>query len=1758
MPTYKFLDDNGVKYLFAKIKEVSSLSTATTSANGLMSSTDKTRLDSMWNVWSADGSNDTLVNKVEEVLTAFNNFPEASTLVGVLATKVGTDSFNSTGITSALGLGSANTSSTWGTITSGNGYTIRWGADQAGGGGIVIGEKNGQTSIQVDGDIYVQEGGLKLATEAYVLYHSPTSLPASDVYPWAKEATKPGYYFSEIGRRYDTLITFDGDAPNIVGNVSAVGMAMSPEHGANRLAFINPAALYCEYSTDGENWSEMTSFNDSEKINLVTTNTAFPVGRSSGEYTVGSKSRITITGTNTSGTQYVYCSPKKMLINVSSSGGMVVKVEVRTGANALSNGSWSEYGLYVLSGWSGWNEIPLVLSTLGGGYTQTDNFWQLRLTFTMTTKNSSYPETAFINSIRLFADNAWYVTSGMASINHIYSYDIYQNAYFPNNIYENGTALTNKYLAKSGGTITGNLTVNGSIVGNAGGYIVGTDDTAFSFQAKTGFGYCNIIFYGGDGSCLGNLGFSSSKELQIYDRRSGVTRGWKDVALREDLSNYLPLSGGTLTGALSVHSTGSNRANINMISFADVPNDLYFGNNGSQKWSITSRDSGDNYDLWLYSTSKSIVATVSHSTGITNFYYRPTVGGTNVALTSDIPSLSGYVQSSSLGTAAYVNTGTSSGNVPVLNSNGKLSTSVIPDSVLHQLEYKGSWLAHTSTHLATDFKKGDYWICSKKGDYAPDGSTGTSWTVGDWAIVRSISGNTITWDKIDATNDVNSVNGQTGTVVLGASDVGALPTGGGAMTGTITGAQGGKGIVLQSTDSNGGSWSEGVYILDTAHNGYSTLTLGNSNKSDLLSIVHNGNTHKYYIDIVVSGDYKGYIDIPQRSGTFALTSDIPTIPSSLPANGGNADTVDGKHAGVNNGCVEQLVTFPNYNELINAGYLTSDYGTTNYGHPDDVFFQALCRWCIATYGGISDDNVLIGSVCPNSRGTVIINLYANSGTDNNGNPRYCSGVYIPLNGRNINFGFIDYTWFWKSECYASDYASNADTVDSCHVGRGSGDIPTYDSNRYLWSRGFSARLISSTAVGATYKGTGIEVTKADSGTLTTSTYTLSFPTSTTDQTIATESFVTSRGYLTSSDISTLTNNVNNILSVLNGTDSTKIDTIAEVYNFLDEYNSNTDLATLIGGKVDKTSTSRPGVTKLYRGDDDSGYYVQTDWDGTRWLLRGYANGSVHAQCRVGYADSAGNADTVDNEHASAFAHRSQDNDLIAHGNEFNFVYSGYTPTDVYVNYRTADGTGSATGITTYKLCDGKGGVLGDIIHSGNIGSQSVAYATSAGNAPANGGTSNEVWCQGKNGPDNAYVGGKFTPFYSWNNGGPVNSYAIGFTIGGHPSDPNYGWQMAQSLWDNDLYYRRYDAGNLGGFGGWNKVLNQSNGLAREAWWYDTETHSANDLGSGITFAYEMQHSNTATTGPLISFAGYGSSCESYRLQIQSCYTTPRLFFRNRNGDSGTWNNWAEVISSANISSQSVNYANSAGAVDWSNVANKPSTFSPSSHNHSGSDITSGTIADARLSSNMNSKLKYVGTWDASQSLALSGYTAAEGDMWKCTIGGNYDPGTAANTGNTWKTGDLAYYNGSAWITLIAGSGLVNNVKSINFNGTTLTPNVSGTVLIIHKYYMHKVELDFNSVADWIDICFIDTTPTARSTSDLLDYLVNHPNLISDSVFPFYSDNYTEEGIVTRPAVTKSGSTYYLRGNFWLPSKGCLYVSNITIEDCSETIIELGA
>ena len=244
------------------------------------------------------------------------------------------------------------------------------------------------------------------------------------------------------------------------GSVTPIGMTLSSEHSANRLAFINGNALTFEYSSDaGSTWTNY-GYTASIKSQVFTTSYNIPIGRTnpSTEYTTNSRTRITLTaqdGTNS----YVYTNPRKMLINIYSSGGMQVLIEYRTGTNYKNNGAWTTFGTYTLSGRSGWNDIPLILSTLGGVSTQTFNNWQLRLTFIMTSKDGNYPNDASVNCIRIFGADSWIRTSTMGATGHLYSFDVDQNATFP-------AAITSTNFVKSGGTSSQFLKADGSVDSN--------------------------------------------------------------------------------------------------------------------------------------------------------------------------------------------------------------------------------------------------------------------------------------------------------------------------------------------------------------------------------------------------------------------------------------------------------------------------------------------------------------------------------------------------------------------------------------------------------------------------------------------------------------------------------------------------------------------------------------------------------------------------------------------------------------------------------------------------------------------------------------------------------------------------------------------------------------------------------------------------------------------------------------------------------------------------------------------------------------------------------------------------------------------------------------------------------------------------------------------------------------------------------------------------------------------------------------------
>ena len=97
----------------------------------------------------------------------------------------------------------------------------------------------------------------------------------------------------------------------------------------------------------------------------------------------------------------------------------------------------------------------------------------------------------------------------------------------------------------------------------------------------------------------------------------------------------------------------------------------------------------------------------------------------------------------------------------LLDNNKKIQEKWLPDSVLGQLSYMGTWnpaLKDTRTP-----KSGEYYIAKGTGRFLPDGTTlptdEDDFQTGDWAVY-----NGTTWDKIDNSDAVRMVNGQIGDV----------------------------------------------------------------------------------------------------------------------------------------------------------------------------------------------------------------------------------------------------------------------------------------------------------------------------------------------------------------------------------------------------------------------------------------------------------------------------------------------------------------------------------------------------------------------------------------------------------------------------------------------------------------------------------------------------------------------------------------------------------------------------------------------------------------------------------------------------------------------------------------------------------------------------------------------------------------------------------------------------------------------------------
>ena len=201
-------------------------------------------------------------------------------------------------------------------------------------------------------------------------------------------------------------------------------------------------------------------------------------------------------------------------------------------------------------------------------------------------------------------------------------------------------------------------------------------------------------------------------------------------------------------------------------------------------------------------------------------------------------------------------------------------------AALGALSYQGTWNATTNVPtLASGVgTQGYYYVVATAGSTNLDGIT--DWKIGDWAIYSGTA-----WQKIDNTDAVSSVNGQTGTVVLTYSDVGAQVAGTyvTSVSGTApVASSGGTTPAISMAKATG---SVDGYLSSTdwsTFNGKGTgNVVGPSSATDNAITRYDTTTGKLIQNSTVTIDDNGNID-QANAITFDITpATLPTAPGTL-------------------------------------------------------------------------------------------------------------------------------------------------------------------------------------------------------------------------------------------------------------------------------------------------------------------------------------------------------------------------------------------------------------------------------------------------------------------------------------------------------------------------------------------------------------------------------------------------------------------------------------------------------------------------------------------------------------------------------------------------------------------------------------------------------------------------------------------------------------------------------------------------------------
>lgn len=471
-------------------------------------------------------------------------------------------------------------------------------------------------------------------------------------------------------------------------------------------------------------------------------------------------------------------------------------------------------------------------------------------------------------------------------------------------------------------------------------------------------------------------------------------------------SENLYVNGTSYTnGTVTISSTGSNRARVNIRSAADVPMDLYLGSNNTDYWSISCRESADPF-LGFYSVNSSNWALRCYSNRHVEVPVHAYIGGYNNT-------------SYALSTASFI----CQSWIRTTGSTGWYNET-----------YGGGWYMNDSTWIKTYNNKSVY---MNTGTFRNDGTTqlrklqhlNTDIAVdGEW-----ITGATGTANS----GDGNATQGTLGSSILSIGNAIARPA-----AGTAGGKDNAEGYLRLYSNSTGYGELTGYSTEARTHIHAST---GLSLPENIVGIMFRPGSGSYYTHfsyetagnealvmatqnavtsfIFINGESYANVSsarwqsltpalqIKQNSvyiGELIQQGATPAYKFKVKGTSAFDGDIQAKiYAGFENGCSTLLCQ----NALVTTS--TLKVGTTTNlttGDSDGEWLKALLKQICITYPNRTSV-IFRGKISPNSEGYYEVCIYSTSDVDTDGIPRYSYGTFRKLSNSYWIFGTSSFSYY---------------------------------------------------------------------------------------------------------------------------------------------------------------------------------------------------------------------------------------------------------------------------------------------------------------------------------------------------------------------------------------------------------------------------------------------------------------------------------------------------------------------------------------------------------------------------------------------------------------------------------------------------------------------------------------------------------------------------------------------------------------------------